>query len=136
MNNAKPKDFTINIEGVGDFRFNRRTYGGQVKIDTEFARITAGIENIDGAVTAHANVISLYNALMVSCPPGWERLEDVDLTDTPELENKIFDLYVAVRDKLDSFRIAGKAVEGGQGAGGGDVAHDGVLDPAQVPAAA
>lgn len=139
-NKAKPNDFFIDLDAVGTFRFNRKSYGGQVRIDTEMVRILgANFSNTDSTMHLHALLISNYNALMVECPDGWRDLEEIDLSEDPTLDDKILELYFALRSKLDSFRLrtgpAGTAAPG-EGAGNGAVSDDGVLAAPEVQPAA
>lgn len=141
-NQAKPNDFFIPVEGVGTFRFNRKTYGAQIKIDAAAARIL-GAHGItaeeDPVMRTHADLVGCYTGLMVECPPGWEHLEAIDLTERPELDKTIFDLYVALKEKLHSFRLSrGDQANGagGQESGGAAVQHDAVLGAEPLPGAA
>jgi len=141
-NQPKPNDFTVPLEGVGVFRFNRKNYGAQIKIDAIVSRIlgpnSQGDEQ-DKVMRTHADLVACYGALMVDCPPGWEDIEAIDLTENPELETSIFQLYIALKEKLDSFRV--RPVVQGHGAagqeGGAPAAPDGAVlgaEPLQRPA--
>ncbi|MCE3605734.1 hypothetical protein LXA47_19300 [Massilia sp. P8910] len=138
----KPRknDFFCDVEGVGRFIFNRKTYGGQIKIDTEMVRLLGpNFEAVDDVMRTHALLIGHYNGLMVECPPGWEDLEEIDLSEQPELDNKILELYFMLRGKLDSFRVPPRAARieaPSEGAGAGTVPDDGVLAAPQVQPAA
>jgi hypothetical protein len=144
MNNQRNKvrhnDFYIDIDGVGQFRFNRKTYGAQIVLDATMSRILgANFVTNDTAMNTHATLVGLYSALMVSCPEGWEDLESIDMSEDPDIDVKILDLYFALRAKLDSFRVAkgpAGADAAGQVAGEGAVPVDSVLGASQVQPAA
>lgn len=132
-NPQKPTDFFVPIEGVGTFRFNRKTYSAQIRIDAELLRILGpGPHPTDPTMNTHAAIVATYKALMVECPAGWEDLEAIDLTEDPDIELKILDVYMALRGKLHSFRKPAPAEQAGEGAGAGDAQVDGVLGPQQV----
>lgn len=122
----------MTIPGVGAFRFNRKNYGAQIKIDAAIARVLGPNalldmepdgplpSHIDGTMMLHAQLIGLYSSLMVDCPAGWENLEEIDLTTEPEKDKQILAVYVALKEKLDSFRVgAGVAASGAQSQGDG-----------------
>lgn len=135
-NKPRKNDFFCDLEGVGRFIFNRKTYGGQIKIDSEMARILGPNFTADDDISrVHALLIGHYNALIVECPPGWEDLEDIDLSEQPELDNKILELYFMLRGKLDSFRVrpgTARIEAPSESAGAGAVPDDGVLATPQV----
>jgi hypothetical protein len=117
-NKPKDNDFFVTVDGVGTFRFNRKTYGAQIKIDAAAARILGanGIDAMeDPVMRTHADLVGCYTGLMVECPLGWEFIEAVDLTERPELDKTIFDLYVGLKEKLNSFRLT----RGDEAAGAG-----------------
>jgi len=142
MNTARKTDFSILLDGIGTFTFNRKSYGAQIKIDAVRARILGAnydIEKVDATLNMHASLVGLYSALVVSCPPGWENIEQVDMTEEPDLDNKILELYMELRARLDSFRVKkgpGSGNSAGQAGSPADAGHDGILDPAQVQPAA
>lgn len=127
MNQPKENDFYLDL-GVGKFRFNRKTYGSQIRIDSEISRILGpNTQGRDQTMDIHATLVGTYNALMVECPPSWEDLEAIDLTETPEREEQIIDLWIALRGKLHSFRRSGGASPAVEGEGNGIVQNPGVL---------
>lgn len=136
-NKAKESDFFIEIDGVGRFRFSRKTYGAQIKIDAEISRILGpNMDLSDSTMGLHAMLMGHYKALMVECPPGWENLEELNLDEDPTLDQKILEVYFELRRKLDSFRKSTGNNPAGQGAGAGDAQHDRVLGASQVQPAA
>lgn len=136
MNKAKPNDFFITIDGIGRFRFNRKSYGAQIRIDAEMLRILGPDIGVrDNTMSLHALLVGHYAALMVECPDGWEDLEEIDITDDPTLDSKILEVYFKLRDTLDSFRVR-KEPAGTeppvQGAGQAAVQNAGVLAAPEV----
>lgn len=142
LNPQKPSDILVPVPGVGQFRFNRRTYGANIRISATAARIlgpAGSEEETDPVMLMHAQLVGLYSALVSACPAGWEDIEAIDLTEFPEREEQILHMYVELKKKLDSFRVApraGAADQAGQGAGAGNAPDGGVLGAQQVPAAA
>jgi hypothetical protein len=141
-NPARKNNFEIVVDGAGTFRFNRKHYGAQIRIDATVARIlgpNGGSVEQDAVMRTHADLVGCYNALMVDCPPGWEDLEEMDLSEDPDKEAVIFNLYVALKEKLDSFRVAqgtAGAAQAGVAAGAGDAQDDAVLGAESLPGAA
>lgn len=132
-NQPKPNDFFLEVEGVGQFRFNRKTYGSQIKIDAAIVRILGpNMQSEDATMNMHANMVGSYGALMVDCPPGWEKLEDINLDEYPEREGDILKVCLALREKLHSFRRPAAGNEASQGAGQGNAPDDRVLGAPQV----
>ena len=142
MRTANSTDFYIDVPLVGRFRFGRRTYGDRIKIRAEFLRVVKDLDTgevdkdgrmlLDEELSGHASIVAAYKVLCVECPPGWGDLEALDLTASPDIEDRIWDVYLGLRSKEDSFRIAKDANQGGEAAGAGDQQVDGVLVPAQV----
>jgi len=142
LNPQKPTDFLLPVPGVGEFRFNRRTYGSNIKISATAARIlgpAGSEEEADPVMLMHAQLVGLYSALVSACPAGWEDLESMDLTSHPEREEQILLVYIELKKKLDSFRVTpgqSAADQASQGASAGAAPDGGVLGAQQVPAAA
>lgn len=107
MRKAADTDFFVDVEGIGIFRFGRRTYGDRLKIRAEFLRLVREFgEEEDAELSTHAAVISAHKVLCVEAPEGWESLESVDLVAVPDAEDKIFAIFAGLKEKEDSFRKA------------------------------
>lgn len=135
-NPALPGAFAIDIEGEGRFVFNRRNYGAQIRIDATISRILGPFPTDDKVMWTHALLTAKYGALMVDCPPGWEDIELVDLSEDEAREGRMVELYDALEGKLDSFRVRKAAVEAGPAEGADAVHHTGVLGAPEVQHAA
>lgn len=134
-NPARPGAFAIDIEGEGRFVFNRRTYGAQIQIDATISRILGPNPPLgDNTMWTHALLTAKYGALMVSCPAGWENIEDLDLSDDEARESRLLELFDKLEGKLNSFRRP--TVQESTPAGEGDVSNDGVLGAPEVQPAA
>ena len=139
MRTAHESDFYVDVEGIGRFRFGRRSYGDRLKIRAEFARLTKsyveydekGDEILDVDVAGMASVISAYKTLMVECPAGWEDMEAVDILAVPDVEIQSFRIYAALKAKEDSFRPQAKPAR--EAVGEGNAPDHGVLVPAVLP---
>lgn len=140
MRAPRESDFYVDVEGIGRFRFGRRTYGDRLKIRAEFARLTKayvehdekGDELLDADLAGMASVISAYKTLMVECPAGWEDLERVDMNLHPDIELQSYRVYAALKAKEDSFRPV--AAPASEAIGQGNAPDDGVLVPPVLPA--
>lgn len=142
MRIANSTDFYIDVPPVGRFRFGRRTYGDRIKIRAEFLRVVKDLDTgevdkdgrmlLDEELSGHASIVAAYKVLCVECPPGWADLEALDLTAQPDVEDRIWDVYLGLRSKEDSFRVAKNPDQNGEAAGAGDQQVNGVLVPPEV----
>jgi len=100
-------DFFVEVEGLGTFRFGRRTYGDRLKIRSEFLRLTRELAELDDPdLATQAAIVAAHKVLCVDAPAGWEDLETIDLIDRPDAEDGIYELYFALKAKEDHFRSA------------------------------
>lgn len=97
----KPSDFVIDVEGVGQFVFARRTMRDEIAIQVEYARILDGV-----TPTAWLNAVggwlSALRVLTVKAPDGW----DLDALDPFEDEtySRLGRVHAALVEKERSFR--------------------------------
>ena len=117
MRAPRNNDFSLELDGVGTFVFGRRTYGDRIKIRADYLRrlreLGEAEETADQELAMFAATLSTFSVMCVSAPPGWESLEDIDLISNPDAEDQIIGLYLALKNKEDSFRQgAGEAVQG------------------------
>ncbi|BCP56317.1 hypothetical protein K32_49340 [Kaistia sp. 32K] len=112
-------DFTVDVEGVGQFIFARRTMRDEIKIQQEFARYIGGLEPTEWLLML-GGWLSTLSVLIVSEPDGWLRDIDghpvEDVMDSDPLDGDTYEtlkkVHGALRDKEDSFRR--KHAQGGQ----------------------
>jgi hypothetical protein len=84
MRSQKESDFFIELEGVGQFRFGRRTFGDRAKIKAEYIRYI-------GNVKAHDEqeiVLRFFNSIKDdkdNKPDGWDKVSS-------EVLNRIYDI--------------------------------------------
>lgn len=104
MREPSDRDFFVEVEGIGTFRFARRTYGDRLKIRSEFLKLVGDIGESDEDLAAQAAIIASHQVLCVEAPEGWEDLSAVDMVEIPDAEEKIFSIYIALKEKEDSFR--------------------------------
>lgn len=98
------EDFTIDVEGVGQFKFGRRQQKDQYKIRALYGRLTDNNWKEDGTVGdmeawMHANL----EILTVEFPPKFS-LDALDPLTDPEEDDRMSRVYVALRQKELSFR--------------------------------
>ncbi|MFZ4538517.1 hypothetical protein [Propionivibrio sp.] len=124
MREPKDTDFLIDLEGVGKFRFARRTFNDRIKIRGEIAVMSRDFGD-DLDTVAEVTVLAVYKTLVVACPKGWEDLGGVDLVDRPEVEEQAWQLFMKLQDAESRFRQ--DRDEARQKDGQGDVAVDPVL---------
>ena len=127
------KDFAVEVEGIGRFFFGRRTMQDTFRIRGEYAALTSGnydAEGNFGDLTALAFIT--LKTLMVSAPGDFTIDADPLLDD--DAEERSFKVFMALREKEQSFRVAAKAAKSAIGASAG--ADVGGLVPEQVQPAA
>lgn len=102
MRKPSDTDYTIDLDGVGTFRYAQRTIGDFIAIRKRYIEITADSE--DPYVVNLASAIAVHEQMCVSCPEGWE-----DLTKLPfDMEGKViaqlFELDRKIGEAENSFR--------------------------------
>lgn len=110
MRNPGRNDYDVQVEGIGKFKFARRSLGDELKVQVEYARITEGVMQPTPWLYSLGTWLSALRVLMVAAPDGWD-MEAMD-----PLEDDTYDqikkVYEAMREKEDSFRRKpGKASE-------------------------
>lgn len=105
MRTPSDTDFTVDVPGIGVFRYGRRTFGDRIAIRRKFLQLTQELsESEDSALVSLASIVAVHAALCVEAPKGWEDLAAIDMLDEPDAEKKVFQIYDALRGTEDSFR--------------------------------
>lgn len=105
MHKPSDTDFTVSVDGVGDFTFARRTLGDSIKIRRDYLRLCGGEEGEkDLEISCYANITATVGVLCVSAPAGWEDPEKLDMTASPDVLDQLLTLYDKLKEKEDSFR--------------------------------
>ena len=99
---AEASDFVVEVGGIGSFRFGRRKMRDQLKIFTEYSRITEGIADTAPWLTRIADAIAALKVLTVESPSGWD-IDAMDPLDDESFGN-IVKVHDALIDKERSFR--------------------------------
>ena len=133
MRQAKDTDLFVELEGVGKFRFARRTFGDRIKIRSEMARLGGGSLSDDQDAMAEVTVVAVFKVLLVSAPSGWEDLESLDLVGNPDAEGQAWQLFAKLQEAEDRFRQGrnGTGQKGGEGTSQGDTV---LVSPTVQPA--
>lgn len=128
MRTSRPDDFTVSVDGVGDFTFSRRTMRDQFAIDTEIAKLTGGIPNVPPYLAMYADAMACIKVLTVTAPEKW----DVEKLDPLEEESysQLLAVHAALRDKEDTFRK--KPAAGSEAGREGDGKVGGILVSEEV----
>jgi hypothetical protein len=109
MREAKQTDFTVQLPGVGNFIFGRRTYRDHAAIRAEYLRLTEGFE-FDDEMDAFSSLLAIMKHLCVSAPQGWEDLGSQVMDD--EKTKQAIELLALVVDQESRFRQG--AIEGSE----------------------
>jgi hypothetical protein len=132
---AQESDFTLDVEGVGKWRFARRNLGDAIRIKQRCVEIAGIAGQIDAELSWWANTVATVEVLMVASPPGWEGdLQEIDMFGGDDKIGQLIKVWEALLEKENTFRgvngqarTAGGARDGGPGA---------VLVPTEVQPAA
>jgi hypothetical protein len=110
-------DFTVTVEGVGDFRFGRRQQKDQYKIRGLYAKLSGDNWKEDGTVgDLEAWWHATLEVMIVQYPDGFS-LEKLDPLVDPENDDRLGRIYLALRQRETSFRP--QPTTGSTGAGEG-----------------
>lgn len=114
---ASTTDLVVPVDGIGTFTFAKKAMRDMFAIETEFARLTEGVEEVHNFLFNVATAFANLKVLTVTAPDDW----DLDALDPEEGESymKLMQVWGALRDKQTSFRKA--AAEGREGAGAGPI---------------
>lgn len=133
---ASATDFSIDVEGVGNVIFARRTRRDGFRIAAEFHRLTEGVETLGTDFGLEAEAQATLSTLVVSASPEFEEMIRLDIPDPldPEQSAKIVRVFLALRKKELSFRPGSD--EEGKGQGKADGKQHGAVVSAKVQPAA
>lgn len=101
MRAPSDSDFAIALPKVGDFTFARRTMGDMIKIRSAYLKLI-GEDEGDYEMEFFCGFVAAYQALMVSCPEGWEDAAELDLNKLGI--DKVMEIATLLADKESSFR--------------------------------
>lgn len=132
MRNPGKNDYSVPVEGLGNFTFARRTLNDELRVQAEYSRIIDGVDQPTVWLHSLATWMSTLRVLMVAGPAGWD-LEELDPIE-PETFDQISSVYAAMRAKEDSFRK--KPGKGSEVASQADVKDDRVLVSTEVQSTA
>lgn len=100
-------DFHVDVEGIGNFVFARRTMRDELRIAAEFSRYTEGVKTPTDFLETIGGWMATLKVLAVSVPHNWDP-ESLDPFDD-DTHEKILKVYGALRAKEGSFRKAKQA---------------------------
>lgn len=130
MRKASASDFLIQLPGVGNFIFGRRTFKDHAAIRADFVRLTQGQE--DDELASYAFLIAAMNHLCVAAPKGWEDLENAAMDDA--MIDKAFELLGLLNAAEKSFRQG--AIQGSEAPRQGAIEQPELLVSEEVQPAA
>ena len=133
MRAASSSDFTINVEGIGEFVFARRTLRDEMRIAAEYSRLTEGTLTPTPWLELVAGWVSTLKVLTVRAPAGFDDFDALDPLDE-DVYASLSSIHRALREKEGSFRK--RPDQAGKASGAGDGGQPGVLVSPQVPAGA
>lgn len=103
---ASQSDFALEVEGIGNFIFGRRTGRDRFRIAADYHRLTEGLDVSDSELGLAAEALATIKALLVEGPAEITAMLDLDApTDTDaEGDAKLLRVFFALRQKELSFR--------------------------------
>lgn len=113
----KNETYVIDLDGVGQFEVLRVTQRQRLRVMTEQARLTEGLDELPESLLEEASITAAVKALVVKAPDGW----DVDLIDPLDEDGSysaMKRLYAAISEREQRFR--GKTANQASGAGTAD----------------
>jgi hypothetical protein len=110
-------DFSVEVQGIGTFRFGRRRKEDTYKIRSAYGKMTDHNYREDGtAADMEAWIDATLQVLTVSAPDGFSLPDFLDpLTSDDSAGEKLVAIYTKLREKELSFRPTKK--EGSAGTG-------------------
>lgn len=101
---AKESDFPIEIDGIGRFKFARRTQKDRYLIRTYYGQLTNDHWQEDGSVgDMEAFMHATIHVLVVEQPDGFS-IDELDPILDDDIQKKIENVFMALRQKELSFR--------------------------------
>lgn len=103
MREPKDTDFFINLDGVGTFRYGRRTFLDRTQIRSRYLHYVKDLDVLnDPELSAYASIIAVHKVLCVEAPKGWDDIEDIILDE--KTDKQIFELFRMVAEQEELFR--------------------------------
>jgi hypothetical protein len=131
---AKESDFHVDVDGIGQFMFARRTMKDQYMIRGEYARLTGGHYDDEGRIADMSALgYATLTVLLVEGPKSFDVAALDPLLDD-DFDKKILKIYSALRAKELSFRPGPATAGEGAGAGNGEHVRPVVPPEVQPPA--
>lgn len=108
-------DFDVVVDGVGTFRFGRRTFRDRFSISARYSDLTEGVKTPTQWLDIFASAVATISVLVVSVPEGFD-IESLDPYDGAG-DKEILAIYTALSAMEDDFRKkSGKgSAEAGEG---------------------
>lgn len=97
----KETDFTVPVEGIGNFTFAKRTMADEIKIQVKYAEIIDGVEPTTW-LTLVGSWISTLSVLTVRAPADWD-IDELDPLDN-ETYAKLKLVFESLTEQERSFR--------------------------------
>ena len=129
---AAPNDFALEVEGIGNFIFGRRTGRDRFRISAEFHRLTEGLELGDSELAVAAEAYATVKTLLVDGPAEITAMLDLDAPAPidADADAKLLRVFFTLRQKELSFRPG--SGEGSKASRKADGEDAGVLVSAQI----
>lgn len=108
-------DFSIDVEGLGRFRFARRKMRDVYRIRSMYGSLTNGFYDENGNVAdISAFAYATIETLLIEGPAGFN-LDALDPLSDDRCEEKIMKIFAKLRERESSFRP--QSAESGEGEG-------------------
>lgn len=115
---AAAGDFDVDVDGIGSFRFGKRTMRDEIKVQVEYARLIEGVEPTNWLHLV-AGWISVLKVMTVRAPDDWD-IDEMDPLE-PETYENLSKVHSALVKKERSFRSSQGPGDKAAGQEAGDI---------------
>lgn len=117
MRAASQSDFKVEVPGIGDFTFARRTIQDSYRIKGNYNALTNGNYDVDGNINdIYAFGFVTIQSLIVSQPAGFD-IGKLDPLEDEDFNEKVFAIFKELRDREGTFRKKPNTVSEDSGKG-------------------
>lgn len=115
MNPVTEQTSVVTVDGIGVFRYRRRTMRTAVAINAEYNRLTEGAQAVSGEFAGLCDFLAYLTVMIVEAPDGWDPYA-VD-PDSEEEVGRLNRVYRAIKDAEARFRAGTGSERPSQGKG-------------------
>lgn len=115
MSSANEQTAVVTVDGIGVFRYRRRTMRTAVAINAEYNRLTEGAQAVSSEFAGLCDFLAYLRVMIVEAPDDWDPYA-VD-PDSEEEVGRLNRVYRAIKDAEARFRTGTGPDRPGSGKG-------------------